>query len=227
MKSNSDPTMPWFDSPRGIITFDAVDQDDVDVLAASMLRHFPNPLAIGLIGTLGAGKTRFVQAIAAAAHVDRVDVTSPTFTLLQTYQGHRDWEQGGAANGGEPLLPGTGSPGALQKNAAIPSARSLSHFSSSPLTIHHLDAYRIHDEDEFLELGVDELFDEEAAWTLVEWADRFHMAMPRETIWVRILIGNDPDRRIVQMARPAGDEAPLHRVWEMFQNGRSSHPEPS
>jgi tRNA threonylcarbamoyladenosine biosynthesis protein TsaE len=42
---------------------------------------------IGLVGTLGSGKTRLVQAIAAAMGVDRREVTSPTFMLIQEYAG--------------------------------------------------------------------------------------------------------------------------------------------
>jgi len=37
-------------------------------------------------------------------------------------------------------------------------------------TLHHLDAYRIRDDDEFLELGVSELFGREAL-AIVEWGD--------------------------------------------------------
>ena len=39
-----------------------------------------------LIGTLGAGKTRLVQAVAAAVGVPRANVTSPTFVLVNEYK---------------------------------------------------------------------------------------------------------------------------------------------
>lgn len=42
---------------------------------------------VALNGNLGAGKTRLVQAIAAAMGVDRRKVNSPTFVLIQEYQG--------------------------------------------------------------------------------------------------------------------------------------------
>ncbi len=42
-------------------------------------------------GPLGAGKTAFTKAMAAAAGVDEV-VTSPTFTLVRTYPTSRGWD---------------------------------------------------------------------------------------------------------------------------------------
>jgi len=42
---------------------------------------------IGLIGNLGAGKTRFVQGIAEGLEVNPLLVNSPTFTLIQEYEG--------------------------------------------------------------------------------------------------------------------------------------------
>ena len=91
---------------------------------------------LALEGTLGAGKTRLVQAIAAGCGIDPQAVTSPTFVLCQP----------------------------------IPARRLL----------YHLDAYRIRDLDEFLELGVDEYF-EGPGLTLIEWADRVAPCLPDHT----------------------------------------------
>jgi len=42
---------------------------------------------LGLEGTLGAGKTNLVQAIADSLGIDRSSVVSPTFTMIQLYRG--------------------------------------------------------------------------------------------------------------------------------------------
>lgn len=53
--------------------------------------------------------------------------------------------------------------------------------------IYHLDAYRIRDDDEFLELGPEEYFDSDGI-TFVEWADRVAACLPRD----RVEIGIEP-----------------------------------
>jgi tRNA threonylcarbamoyladenosine biosynthesis protein TsaE len=68
-----------------------------DVNSEAETAHFGHALAavlpvactVALNGTLGAGKTRLVQAIAEAVGVDRRDVVSPTFVLVQEYHGSR------------------------------------------------------------------------------------------------------------------------------------------
>ncbi len=49
----------------------------------------PNGTVVALIGNLGAGKTRLVQAFCAAEGIDSRDVVSPTFVLLHEYRGRR------------------------------------------------------------------------------------------------------------------------------------------
>lgn len=70
-------------------TFDARDESETALLGAALARVLPEGCVVSLRGTLGAGKTRLVQAIARACGVDPRAVVSPTFVLIQEYQGRR------------------------------------------------------------------------------------------------------------------------------------------
>lgn len=70
-------------------TFHAADEMATDRLGAALADLLPGGSVVALCGTLGAGKTRLVQAIAAATGVPRRSVVSPTFVLVQQYEGRR------------------------------------------------------------------------------------------------------------------------------------------
>lgn len=118
-----------------------------------LAESFVPGLVVSLNGNLGAGKTRLVQAIAEQLGVDREEVTSPTFTLIQEYAG------------------------------SIP--------------VYHFDTYRLNDEDEFWELGIDEIFEREAV-SLVEWGDRFSTSLPPDHLRIEIEILT-PEQRLIRL----------------------------
>jgi tRNA threonylcarbamoyladenosine biosynthesis protein TsaE len=132
--------------------FDAASEADTDRFGAALAAVLPPGTTIALCGTLGAGKTRLVQAIASACGVARGEVVSPTFVLCQRYQGDR--------------------------------------------TIYHLDAYRLHDNDEFRELGPEEFF-ESGGLTIIEWADKVADCLPDERIDIDIEATGNTARRFV------------------------------
>lgn len=150
------------DLPPPLQTVELANLDDTDRLGERLARLLPGGTCVGLVGTLGAGKTRLAQAVIAAHGVDREAITSPTFTLMRSYP-------------------------------------------CGPSTLHHLDAYRIRDEDEFLELGVEELWEDDSAVVLIEWAERVATCLPRSTLWIEIE-WTDTQRRIVTFRG-------IHETW--------------
>jgi tRNA threonylcarbamoyladenosine biosynthesis protein TsaE len=99
---------------------------------------------VALIGPLGAGKTYLTKGLAAGLGVaDTAHVVSPSFVLVREHVGRV-----GPESGRPPSRPPVGT------------------------RLRHVDAYRLHHPRELTELGAEELFDE-AAVTVVEWADRF------------------------------------------------------
>jgi tRNA threonylcarbamoyladenosine biosynthesis protein TsaE len=70
-------------------TTNVTDESGTAALGAALVEVLPPGTVVALVGTLGAGKTRLVQAIAAAAGVEDQAVVSPTFVLMQEYVGRR------------------------------------------------------------------------------------------------------------------------------------------
>lgn len=62
----------------------------------------------------------------------------------------------------------------------------------------HADFYRINDEAELRELGLDEAFDRAAV--VVEWADRFNGALPEDRLQITIAIENGGERTLELLA---------------------------
>jgi tRNA threonylcarbamoyladenosine biosynthesis protein TsaE len=77
------------DFSYGVFTFTANDEHDTARLGAAIAEVVSPGTTIALIGTLGAGKTRLVQAVAEALGVAPATVTSPTFVLVNEYTGGR------------------------------------------------------------------------------------------------------------------------------------------
>ncbi|MBW8883544.1 MAG: tRNA (adenosine(37)-N6)-threonylcarbamoyltransferase complex ATPase subunit type 1 TsaE [Planctomycetia bacterium] len=69
--------------------FEATHESDTEWFGSALAGLLPPGTVVALLGTLGAGKTRLVQAIAAACGVPREEVVSPTFVLCQQYGGSR------------------------------------------------------------------------------------------------------------------------------------------
>lgn len=84
--------------------------------------------------------------------------------------------------------------GANMDEITSPTFVLVHRYATTPM-IYHLDAYRVSDEDEFLELGVEELF-EESAITLVEWGRKFEDVLPRDRLVLSIDIHSDQERSV-------------------------------
>ncbi len=104
-----------------------------------------------LEGDLGAGKTVFAKGLAAGLGIVPADVTSPTFTLVNSHEGR--------------------------------------------LRFLHIDLYRL-DAGAHEGLGLDEIFDDEKAVTVIEWADRLGLVPARATV-VEMFYVSNTERRII------------------------------
>ena len=68
-------------------SFDALNHRDTDRLGAALASVLTSGTTVGLVGTLGSGKTKLVQSIAIALGVEPQRVVSPTYVILHEYPG--------------------------------------------------------------------------------------------------------------------------------------------
>jgi tRNA threonylcarbamoyladenosine biosynthesis protein TsaE len=69
------------------LTFNLDSEDETARLGHIIAELVEPGVVIGLVGTLGAGKTRLARAIAEALGVDPAAISSPTFVLIHEYEG--------------------------------------------------------------------------------------------------------------------------------------------
>lgn len=74
-------------SEESAVLFVSTSEAETDRLAAAFAGLLERGDVVAFEGTLGAGKTRFVRGLANALHADRSFVSSPTFGLVQHYEG--------------------------------------------------------------------------------------------------------------------------------------------
>ena len=67
------------------VIIEVPDLSATDYLGRLLAEHLPDGSVVALVGTLGAGKTKLVQAIAKYAGHDEATISSPTFVLLHEY----------------------------------------------------------------------------------------------------------------------------------------------
>ncbi len=72
---------------NALFTIELAAESDADRLGRAIALSARPGLVIGLVGPLGAGKTRLARAIAESLDVDPRAISSPTFMLIHEYEG--------------------------------------------------------------------------------------------------------------------------------------------
>ena len=78
---------------------------------------------------------------------------------------------------------------------------ALIHEYGNPVSVYHIDLYRLDTEEEANRIGLEELFDKPAL-VLIEWGDKFPRLLPPHRIEIRITSGIEDQRsvEIVELA---------------------------
>jgi tRNA threonylcarbamoyladenosine biosynthesis protein TsaE len=107
---------------------------------------------------------------------------------------------------------------AVAEGLGIPDSRSvcsptfvLLQEYRARLPIYHFDAYRLHSEAEFYDLGAQEYFTGDGV-CLIEWADRVPGCLPRERLVIRLEVTGETSRRAVIEGHGERYEALVHEL---------------
>jgi len=142
-------------------------------LAADFARSLPEGTVVAISGDLGAGKTLFAQGMARGLGV-KDHVTSPTFTLINEYQGR--------------------------------------------VAFYHMDLYRLDNEEEILDLGLEEYF-QSSGITLVEWPERIEDFLPSSCIRIHMEKGWEDPNGEYRMIKFVGENYHFHvLIGELKKN---------
>ena len=73
--------------PPSVVAVEVESESETDLLGRALADWVRPGTVIGLVGPLGAGKTRLVRALSEALGVDPGEIASPTFILIHEYEG--------------------------------------------------------------------------------------------------------------------------------------------
>lgn len=67
--------------------------------------------------------------------------------------------------------------------------------------IYHMDLYRLESIEEALDMGIEEYFDDEAAWCFIEWPDLVESLLPSDVVMVKMEQTTD-NKRLITVELP-------------------------
>lgn len=132
---------------------------DINTFISKLSKEISAPYCICLIGELGVGKTYFSKQLIKKLCGNKVNVTSPTFSILNIYN---------------------------QPNK----------HNSKTTEVWHLDLYRIENEDEVLELGLQEALQNNIV--IIEWANRLNKLYPKNAVTINLSF-DDNNTRLLKL----------------------------
>jgi len=131
-------------------------REQTQKIAADFAKELKGGEVLCFYGNLGSGKTTFIQALAKTLGV-KENVTSPTFVLMKKYP-----RRGGAC--------------------PRPSKRATARVAPTRSFFYHMDAYRLSNSQEALDLGLEEIWNDKNNIIAIEWADKINDILPKKKI---------------------------------------------
>lgn len=145
-------------------------------LGENFAKSFRGGEILCLSGELGAGKTTFTQGLLKGLGI-KGPYTSPTFAILKVYKAKNP---------------------KVHKANVPPSVSSLTAkqlVNNQPLSVYHIDAYRIKSKD-LHELGFKDFAGKKNSVTIIEWPEKVKRIIPTGAVWINFQWLSDKQRKI-------------------------------
>ena len=143
-----------------------VNEQGAELAATDILDKCGEARVFAFDGKMGAGKTTFIKCLCEAMGTEDV-VNSPTFAIVNVYEI---------------------SPKHLPNELKVESL----NFKGE---IYHFDCYRIKDLREAMDMGTEEYL-YSGNYCFIEWAEMIEPLLPEDTVWVKIEVMENGERRL-------------------------------
>ncbi len=84
----------------------------------------------------------------------------------------------------------------IKEHITSPTFTLVNEYHSGKFTLYHFDMYRLEDEDEAIEIGLDEYFNDNAI-SIIEWPERIKDLLPQNCIKIKIEKIDDNSRKFI------------------------------
>jgi tRNA threonylcarbamoyladenosine biosynthesis protein TsaE len=131
-------------------------KEQTQKIASDFAKKLKGGEVLCFYGNLGTGKTTFIQSLAKALGV-KENITSPTFVLMKKY---------------------------IRRGKACPrpNNRATARVAPTKSFFYHMDAYRLSNSQEAIDLGLEEIWSDPANIIAIEWADKIADILPAKKI---------------------------------------------